>query len=150
MPLNGKQKSYLRSLAHKLKPVVQIGHQGLTPGVLAALDVALERHELLKVKVAGDAEVDAVDLGPKIEKATKSQVAQIIGHTLVVYRRRKENPKIVLPKDKPKRAQPAPAAYREQPEEPEEDDDDDLEAGHEDEDEDEDDLEEEDEDGEEE
>jgi RNA-binding protein len=150
VPLNGKQKSYLRSLAHKLKPVVQIGHQGLTPGVLAALDAALERHELLKIKVAGDAEVDAADLGPKIEKATKSQVAQIIGHTLVVYRRRKENPKIVLPKDKPKRAQSAPAASAAYREDPEEDDDDDLEDDDEDEDDDDDDLEEDDEDGEEE
>jgi RNA-binding protein len=104
LPLTGKQKSYLRSLAHKLKPVVQVGHQGVTPGVLAAMDVALDRHELIKVKVAGEAEVDAAEIGPQLEKATKSQVAQIIGHTLVVYRRRKENPKIVLPKDKPKRA----------------------------------------------
>src|SRR5690349_9131036 len=53
-PLTGKQKSHLRSLAHALKPVVQIGHQGLTAGVVAALDVALERHELIKAKVAGD------------------------------------------------------------------------------------------------
>jgi RNA-binding protein len=107
VPLTGKQKSYLRSLAHPLKPVVQIGHQGVTPGVLSALDEALERHELIKVKVAGDAEVDAADIGPKLEKATKSQVAQVIGHTLVIYRRRKENPKIVFPKAKPKRAVPA-------------------------------------------
>lgn len=104
MPLTGKQKSYLRSLAHKLKPVVQIGHQGVTPGLLAAIDAALERHELIKVKVSGEAEVDAADLGPQMQKATKSQVAQVIGRTLVVYRRRKENPKIVLPKEKPKRA----------------------------------------------
>lgn len=127
LPLTGKQKSHLRSLAHKLKPVVQIGHQGVTKGVLSALEVALERHELIKVKVAGDAEVDAADIGPQIEKATKSQVAQIIGHTLVIYRRRKENPKIVLPKDKPKRAgaQPAKTAKAPVEEELEELDDDD-------------------------
>jgi RNA-binding protein len=142
VPLTGKQKSYLRSLAHKLKPVVQIGHQGVTPGVVAALDVALDRHELVKVKVAGDAEVDASDIGPKLEKSTKSQVAQIIGHTLVVYRRRKENPKVVLPKDKPKRAaaRPAPAAKAALEDDFEEDDDledDDLEDDEELEDEDE-------------
>jgi RNA-binding protein len=108
VPLTGKHKSFLRSLAHKLKPVVQIGHQGVTDGVLAALEVALDRHELIKVKVAGDAEVDASEIGPQIEKATKSQVAQIIGHTLVIYRRRAENPKIVLPRVKAK----APAASK--------------------------------------
>jgi RNA-binding protein len=104
VPLTGKQKSHLRALAHKLKPVVQIGHQGLTEGVLAALEVALERHELIKVKVSGEAEVEAADLQPEVEKATKSQVAQIIGHTLVVYRRRDKDPKIVLPRVKPAKA----------------------------------------------
>jgi RNA-binding protein len=100
-PLTGKHKSYLRSLAHPLKPVVQIGHQGLTAGVLSALDVALERHELIKVKVAGDAEVEAEQLSPEIEKRTGCRVAQIIGHTLVLYRRRQQDPKIALPRAKP-------------------------------------------------
>jgi RNA-binding protein len=101
-PLTGKQKSHLRSLAHPLKPVVQIGHQGLTAGVLSALEVALERHELIKVKISGEAEVEADEVGPAIERATRSQLAQIIGHTLVLYRRREREPKIVLPRVKAK------------------------------------------------
>jgi RNA-binding protein len=103
-PLTGKQKSHLRALAHKLKPVVQLGHQGLTEGVLAALDVALEKHELIKLKVAGEAEVDAEEIVPAIEKAARCQVAQLIGHTLVIYRRRERDPKIVLPRVKPPKA----------------------------------------------
>jgi RNA-binding protein len=141
VPLTGKQKSHLRSLAHKLKPVVQIGHQGVTSGVLAALDAALERHELIKVKVAGEAEVDAGEIGPQIEKATKSQVAQVIGHTLVLYRRRQENPKVVLPREKPKgAAKPAKAAPQPEPDEFE----DEGASGLQDDDEDEDELEDED------
>jgi RNA-binding protein len=115
VPLTGKQKSYLRSLAHKLKPVVQIGHQGLTDGVLAAIEVALEKHELIKVKVAGEADVEPTEIAPQVEKATKSQLAQLIGHTLVLYRRRAENPTISLPRIKPAKAAAAkpahPAAY---------------------------------------
>lgn len=111
-PLTGKQKSYLRSLAHPLKPVVQIGHQGLTAGVLAALEAALEKHELIKAKVTGESEVDADELGPQIEKTTHSQLAQIIGHTLVLYRRREREPKIQLPKVKSKAAKLAPAQPR--------------------------------------
>jgi RNA-binding protein len=107
-PLTGKQKSYLRSLAHPLKPVVQIGHQGLTAGVVSALEAALDRHELIKVKVAGEAEVEVEEVGPEIERATHSQLAQIIGHTLVLYRRREKEPKIQLPK--PKKAKAARAA----------------------------------------
>ncbi len=109
-PLTGKQKSHLRALAHKLKPVVQIGHQGVTEGVLAALDSALETHELIKLKVAGEAEVDAEEIVKEIEKGARCQVAQVIGHTLVIYRRREKNPKIVLPRIKPVRSGGAPVA----------------------------------------
>jgi RNA-binding protein len=125
-PLTGKHKSYLRSLAHPLKPVVRIGHQGLTAGVLSALDVALERHELIKVKVAGDSEVDADELGPEIEKRTGCRLAQIIGHTLVLYRRRQQDPKIALPRAKPAKPQSKAASRaHDVAEEPEADDDDD-------------------------
>jgi RNA-binding protein len=102
VPLTGKHKSHLRALAHPLKPVVQIGKQGLSDAVLTALDVALERHELIKVKVSGESELDAAELAPKIAKATRGQVAQIIGRTLVLYRRRPDSPKIQLPKAKAK------------------------------------------------
>ena len=103
-PLTGKQKSFLRSLAHKLKPVVQVGHQGATEGVLAAVEVALEQHELIKVKVSGESETDVVEIAPALEQGTHSQVAQIIGHTVVLYRRREKDPKIVLPRIKPTKA----------------------------------------------
>jgi RNA-binding protein len=98
--LTGKQKSHLRALAHPLKAVVHIGHQGLTEGVVAALDAALEQHELIKVKVSSEAELSPADLGPDLERATFSRVAQIIGRTLVLYRRCDHAPKIKLPKPK--------------------------------------------------
>ena len=126
-PLTGKQKSHLRALAHKLKPVVQVGHQGLTEGVLAALDVALERHELVKLKVAGEADVEPTEIAPAVEKATKSQLAQIIGHTLVLYRRREKDPKIVLPRPKPAKATVSAKAAKALPEQQDDEDDDDEE-----------------------
>jgi RNA-binding protein len=133
-PLTGKHKSFLRSLAHPLKPVVQLGHQGLTEGVVAALEVALERHELIKVKVSGESELGADELAPAIEKATRSQVAQIIGRTVVLYRRRDENPKIVLPKAKPKSAaRPAAAPALETEDDYGADEDDEDDDAHEDE-----------------
>ena len=94
--LTNAQRAHLRRLAHHLKPVVQIGQAGLTPPVLAAIDGALETHELVKVKVAGD-EVAARDLIPAIESGTRSAVVQVIGHVLVVYRRRPKEPRISLP-----------------------------------------------------
>lgn len=96
--LSGKQRSFLRALAHPLKPVVQIGHGGLTDAVLTAIDGALQTHELIKVRVTGNDELSAAELALEIEQRTRSQVAQVIGKTLVVYRGRKKDPVIVLPK----------------------------------------------------
>ncbi len=54
MTLSNKQKQYLKGLAHSLKPVVQLGNNGLTEGVLAEIDVAITHHELIKVKIPTD------------------------------------------------------------------------------------------------
>lgn len=97
-PLTGKQRSFLRALAHPLKPVVQIGHGGLTDAVLAAIDGALATHELIKIRITGKEDASAAELALEIEAGTRSSVAQVIGKTLVVYRARKKDPVIVLPK----------------------------------------------------
>lgn len=97
--LSGKQRRYLRALAHERKPVVQIGHQGLTESVLRAIDAALVTHELIKVRVLQECPEELLDLVPVIEAKTRASVAQTIGKTLVIYRRRDKDPKIVLPRD---------------------------------------------------
>jgi RNA-binding protein len=97
-PLTGKQRSFLRALAHPLKPVVQIGHGGLTEAVLAAIDRALSTHELIKVRITGKEDASAAELALEIETGTRASVAQVIGKTLVLYRARKKDPVIVLPK----------------------------------------------------
>ncbi len=108
--LTGKQRSFLRALAHSLKPLVQIGHGGLTDAVLKAIEGALATHELIKVRVTGNEELSASELSPEIEKRTRSSVAQVIGKTLVVYRARKKDPVIVLPKAGTKTAKAAKRA----------------------------------------
>jgi RNA-binding protein len=108
--LSGKQRSYLRALAHPLKPVVQIGHGGLTDAVLTAIDGALHTHELIKIRVTGNEELSTTELAKEIAERTRSQVAQLIGKTLVVYRGRKKDPVIELPKAGAKPAKPAKAA----------------------------------------
>ncbi|HEY4103780.1 MAG TPA: ribosome assembly RNA-binding protein YhbY [Polyangiaceae bacterium] len=105
--LTGKQKSFLRALAHPLKPVVQIGHGGLSDAVVAQIDGALHTHELIKVRVTGNDELAAADLVLEIEKRTRAQVAQVIGKTMMMYRARKKDPTIVLPKAKEKTKKPA-------------------------------------------
>lgn len=96
--LTSKQRSYLRGLAHELKPVVQVGVAGLTAGVYAQVDHALETHELLKVKVGQDAPQSAAAMEEPLKSELGLAVAQRIGRTLVLYRPRKKAPTIRLPR----------------------------------------------------
>ena len=96
--LDGRQRRHLRALGHHQKPIVQIGSQGLTPGVLHAVDEALERHELVKVRVASEAPAPADEIGSEIAAGTRSVLAQTIGRTLLFYRPHPKKPRIVLPR----------------------------------------------------
>ena len=96
--LTSKQRAFLRRLAHKLKPVVHVGGDGVTPALLASVENALNTRELLKVKV--------LDTAPEKARASADQIAaglegvripQTIGRTIVLYRRHPESPEIKLP-----------------------------------------------------
>jgi RNA-binding protein len=92
--LTGKARTRLRALAHGLDPVVQVGRQGLTESVLKEIGHALQAHELVKVKVSADSPISPGDAKDPIATGTQSEVVQIIGHMLVLYRRRSAKPKI--------------------------------------------------------
>jgi RNA-binding protein len=96
--LTGKQRHHLRGLGHELRPIVQIGKDGIDDGVVAAVDRALTDHELVKIKVnVGESvDLDRHDAAETIAKRTHSEVAQVLGNTLLLYRANPE-PAIVLP-----------------------------------------------------
>ncbi|QFU23967.1 ribosome assembly RNA-binding protein YhbY [Shewanella eurypsychrophilus] len=99
MNLTTKQKQHLKGLAHDLKPVVMLGANGLTEGVLAEIDNALTYHELIKVKVAsGDRELKNA-IVDAIIRETQAVKVQLIGHVLVLFRQSEEM-KIAIPKAK--------------------------------------------------
>jgi RNA-binding protein len=91
--LNGKQRRKLRALGHHLEPVVIVGQQGVTPGVVSATDQALYDHELIKVKIAEGPE-DRKEAAAHLAKETGSELAQVLGRTVLLYRRREEDSKI--------------------------------------------------------
>ena len=97
MKLSNKQKQFLKGLAHPLKPVVQLGANGLTEGVVSEIDNALTHHELIKVKVPTDDREEKSLIMDAIVRETESEKLQVIGHTLVIYRQSEER-KIQLPK----------------------------------------------------
>jgi RNA-binding protein len=95
--LTGKQRRHLRSLGHPLEPVVQLGKGGIDDGVLAAVDAALTQHELIKVRVGTEAPEERHEAADQLAAGTKSAVAQVLGRTILLYRRHPKKPKIKLP-----------------------------------------------------
>jgi RNA-binding protein len=98
MSLSSSQKRYLRGLAHGLNPVIQVGNKGVTPALVKELGNALDQHELVKVKIAGeDRDVRAEQIDALAEQSD-AEVVQRIGHVACYFRRNEEEPKIALPK----------------------------------------------------
>lgn len=99
--LTSKQKKYLKGLAHPLSAAIQIGKEGITEGVIEAINHELELRELAKVKIGKNSSTQKQDGGHELAQATTSHLVQIIGKTLVLYRanpKRKKEERIVLPK----------------------------------------------------
>ena len=97
MNLSNKQKQHLKGLAHSLKPVVQLGGNGLTEGVVAEIENALAHHELIKVKVPSEDRDEKKLIMDAIVRETKAIKLQVIGHTLIIFKQSDEK-KIDIPK----------------------------------------------------
>jgi RNA-binding protein len=97
MTLSNKQKQHLKGLAHSLKPVVQLGNNGLTEGVLAEIDNAINFHELIKVKIPTEDREEKTLIMDAIVRETGAIKLQSIGHTLELFKQSDEK-KIDLPK----------------------------------------------------
>lgn len=95
--LSGKQRRYLRGLGHDLKPIVQVGKDGIDDGLIAAIDQALADHELIKLKVGESANLDRHEAADELARRTHSEVAQVLGYTVLLYRADPDEPEIVLP-----------------------------------------------------
>jgi RNA-binding protein len=87
MPLTQQQKKALRNLANDLKPVVMIGQHGLTENVLNEIELSINHHELIKVKVNANDREQRQTFIEQIAEHTRSDLVHRIGHIAVFYRR---------------------------------------------------------------
>lgn len=97
MAMTSKQRAYLKSLASNITPIFQVGKASLTPEIAAAVDEALEKRELIKISVLKNCFDDPKELADIVAERTRSQVVQVIGKKIVLYRPSKKDPKIQLP-----------------------------------------------------
>ncbi|HEX9241109.1 MAG TPA: ribosome assembly RNA-binding protein YhbY [Anaeromyxobacter sp.] len=90
---SSKLRKTLRAAGHHLSAVVQVGKEGVTDALLRELDQQLAVHELVKVKVGTESPEDRFEAAARLGAAAGAQVAQILGRTVLVYRRHPEKPK---------------------------------------------------------
>lgn len=91
--MTSKQRAYLMGLAMKLDPIFQIGKNSLTPESTAAIAEALEKRELIKISVLQNCMDDPRELAQIVSERTRSQVVQVIGKKIILYKEGKEGKK---------------------------------------------------------
>lgn len=96
--MTSKQRAYLRSLANGIQPIFQIGKGGISENLIKQLQDALEARELIKITVLETAPNSVKEMAEDVSLQTNAVLVQIIGNKITLYRPRKENSKIVLPK----------------------------------------------------
>ncbi len=95
--MTSKQRAYLKSLAMTMNPIFQIGKASLTPEIIEAVNEALEARELIKISVLKNCIDDPKEIASVMAERTRSEVVQVIGKKIVLYRESKTKKKIELP-----------------------------------------------------
>ena len=95
--MTSKQRAYLKGLAMTMDPIFQFGKNSLTPEITEAIAEALEARELIKISVLKNCMDDPREIAETLAERTQSQVVQVIGKKIVLYKESKDNKKIILP-----------------------------------------------------
>ncbi len=98
--MNGKQRSYLKKLSHGMKPVIQVGKEGVTPSLISQISETIKKRELIKISVLESCPEEVDEVMDKILERAKCEFVQSIGRKLTVYKRNEKEPVIELPKVK--------------------------------------------------
>ena len=98
--MTSRQRAFLKSIAMTTEPIFQIGKAALTPEFTEAVSEALEKRELIKISLLQNCADDPHEMAEALAGRTHSEVVQVIGKKIVLYRPAKEekNRKIILPR----------------------------------------------------
>ncbi|APB70385.1 ribosome assembly RNA-binding protein YhbY [Paenibacillus polymyxa] len=96
--LTGKQKRYLRSMAHHLDPVFQVGKNGTNEHLMRHINDAIEKRELMKVQILNNCLDDKHEIAEELATETGSELVQIIGSTIILYKESRDHKEIELPR----------------------------------------------------
>ena len=96
--MTSKERAYLMSLAHNLDTILHVGKGSVTPEMTTAVEEAINKRELIKINVLKNCADDPKTIGQIIAERTHSQLVQVIGRKIVLYKENKDNPKITFPR----------------------------------------------------
>ncbi len=96
--LTGKQKRYLRSQAHHLDPIFQVGKGGVNDQLIRHIEEAIEVRELIKVNILNNNDDDRFEVAEEIAERSGSELVQVIGKTIVLYKESRDHKQIELPR----------------------------------------------------
>ncbi|WP_027091201.1 ribosome assembly RNA-binding protein YhbY [Cohnella thermotolerans] len=96
--LTGKQKRYLRSLAHHLDPIFQVGKGGVNDQLIRHIEEAIEVRELIKVNILNNNDDDRYEIAEEIAAKSGCELVQVIGKTIVLYKESTDHKQIELPR----------------------------------------------------
>ncbi|MBS8264984.1 ribosome assembly RNA-binding protein YhbY [Mesobacillus boroniphilus] len=96
--LTGKQKRFLRSKAHHLTPIFQVGKGGVNENMIKQIADVLEARELIKVSILQNCDEDRDTVAEQLSRGAKAELVQVIGNTIVLYKESRENKQLVLPR----------------------------------------------------
>ena len=102
-PLTSAQRKHLRGLGHRIKPVVLVGKDGVTPGLIGRVREELLVHELIKVKILQNCPMDKGEAGPLLVEGSEAVLVAAIGKTFLLYAPHPVDPVIRLPRPRPPR-----------------------------------------------
>lgn len=91
-----QQKQQLKAMAHSLKPIFQVGKSGINDEMIMGINNALENRELIKVSILQNCPLDKNEVAFDLARLTNSELIQLIGKTIVLYKESKEHKKIIL------------------------------------------------------
>ncbi|MEK0312916.1 ribosome assembly RNA-binding protein YhbY [Cohnella sp. 56] len=95
--LTGKQKRFLRSEAHHLTPIFQVGKGGTNDHLIRHIEEALEVRELIKVSILNNNDDDRYEVARELSERSGAELVQVIGKTIVLYKESRDNKQIQLP-----------------------------------------------------
>ena len=97
MPLSSAQKKFLKGLGHSLTPVIHIGKEGISEKLIASISKALSDHELIKVSVLENSDLERNEAAEKVASSTGAETVQILGRKILFYKSNPEKKRITLP-----------------------------------------------------